>query len=217
MPRLSNSGYRLFASSGLTSLLRIQSMAPSTSRARCSGVCPFFFGNMASILRKSPVGSLTSSSWPGFLNQLRESSRSFALSSGVRRDIGAAPNLSKPGMTGSSSVPGVTPSFRIQSRARSISRARSSGDWPFFLGNIWSSLLNSPVGSVRLSSSLPLFLVKFKASSRSLPRCSGVRLVEGTLPNSSNPGMLPSGLGVTPLLRIQSIAPSISRDRCSGV
>ena len=203
---------RTTSSSGETLLFRIQSNALSISRARCSDVWPFFLGKSVSILRKSPVGSFLSSSFPLLRNQLKASSRSFARCSGVRREIGTESSLSKEGSGSSSSSP--TFLLLTQSRAASIWRARWSVFWPPSVGKVESNLRKSPVGSGE-STSLPLLRIQFKLSSRSFPLCSGVRREMGTNPFFTKAGRFLS-FGEIPLFRIQSNAPSISRARSSG-
>ena len=211
LPTLLNLSIASLSSTG-TPLLRIQSRAPSISRARSSGLWPRFVGSMESSLRKSPVGSVASSPLPLLRNQFRASSRSFDRCSGERRATNDEPTLSKEG----NSSTGSDPCPLIQSSVASISRARSSAVWPRFFGSIESNLRNSPVGS-RIPSSLPLLRNQFNVSSKSFARCSGVRRDMGMLPAFSKRFITSSSSGDTPLLRIQSRAPSISRARSSGV
>ena len=201
----------------VTPLSLIQSRALSMSRARCSGLWPFFSGNSWSSFRKSPVGSVLSSSpLPLLRSQFKTESTSFMRSSGDRWETGTLPSLSKVG-TSLSPLKGAIFRLRTQSRALSISCALDSGLWPFFFGSSWSSLRNSPRGSVR-SSSLPLFLNQFRAESKSFSRCSGVRRDILRLSIFLKGSGMSSGSSVlTELFRIQSKAASSSRARCSGV
>ena len=74
--------------------------------------------------------------------------------------------------------------------------------------------LNSPVGSKDAS-------LELRNQLRTLPtsflRSSGLRRETGTDPIFLNSGTTLSKLSITPLLRIQSRVPSISRARSSGV
>ena len=101
-----------------TPVFLTQSRALSISRARASGFSPRFVGSIASNLRKSPVGSLTSSFFPLLRIQFKVSSRSFDRCSGVRRAIGVDPSFLK--SLKASLSPGDTWLFRIQSSAPSI-------------------------------------------------------------------------------------------------
>ena len=65
---------------------RIQCRAFSSSFARSSGVCPAFFGRVASNFLNTPSGSKVSSSIPIFRSQSNAASRSFSRSSD---DLGA--------------------------------------------------------------------------------------------------------------------------------
>mmetsp|Transcript_7515 Transcript_7515/g.11611 ORF Transcript_7515/g.11611 Transcript_7515/m.11611 type:complete len:255 (+) Transcript_7515:214-978(+) len=159
---------------------------------------------------KSPVGS--SVSFFPLRIHVRTSTRSLVRSSGDRRVNGTESVGSNAG--GSSSSSGVTPTFLIQSIVPSISRARSSGDCLRLAGSIWSIFLNSPVGSS--DSGLP-WRIQVRMSSVSFFRASGVRREIGMDPTLLKAGESSSDVGFTPLLRIQSSAPSISFDLSSGV
>ena len=189
--------------------LLIQSNALSISRALSWGLCFDFFGSIWSSLANSPVGSSL-----GFLPpriHVITVSRSFFLSSGVRRVMGIEPVFSNPG--GRSSSLRVGPLLRTQSKAPSISRARSLGVCFFFRGSIWSILRNSPVGS---SSALRPFRIQFITSFKSFVRSSGERRVTGTDPSFCI-GMVVSSGASTVGERIQSNALSISRALSRGV
>mmetsp|Transcript_41076 Transcript_41076/g.98368 ORF Transcript_41076/g.98368 Transcript_41076/m.98368 type:complete len:201 (+) Transcript_41076:545-1147(+) len=182
-----------------------QSRAPSSWRALSSGLMPFLVGSMPSSLLNSPVGSVVSSFCPEVLSQLRALSRSDALSSGLRLETPDMETLSKPGRPPSKDGPACLD--LTQSSAPSISLALSSRLCPFFLGRRPSSFLNSPVGS-RRSLLSPLDLIQLRASLKSLPLCSGVRLETGIDPSSLNLSMMSSSMGEMPWLLHQSSAPS---------
>ena len=166
-------------------------------------------------MRNSPVGSIRSSSRPWQRIQFKASSRSLARSSGLRRDSGTEPILSKDGISGSISVD--KPWLLNQSSFSSISLARFLSLLPFFLGRIESSFRYSPVGSFRSSSS-PLCLIQFKISCKSLARSSWLRREKGIDPIVSKGGMTSSSFsGWMPLFRIQSRALAISSALSSGV
>mmetsp|Transcript_31588 Transcript_31588/g.76557 ORF Transcript_31588/g.76557 Transcript_31588/m.76557 type:complete len:229 (-) Transcript_31588:946-1632(-) len=116
-----NGGTELRLSGGML-LFRTQSRALSISRALSSGCCKGLWGRIWSIISNSPVVSSTSSL--PCLIQVRISSTSFALSSGVRRLTGTEGSLSN-GATSPFSSEGRA--FLIQSNAPSISLALSSG------------------------------------------------------------------------------------------
>jgi len=156
---------------------------------------------MASNLRNSPVGSSMPSFLPLLRIQFRASSKSLATCSGLRRDGGTEPSLSKAGMSSKSA--GAVPLLRNQSKAPSISRARSSGDCPRFIGSMASNLRNSPVGS-SMPSFLPLLRIQFRASSKSLATCSGLRRDGGTEPSLSKAGLLESASCTIPLFLIHA-------------
>ena len=166
-------------SPGETSLLRIQSKAPSICRARSWALWPRFLGNSLSSLRNSFVGSYRSSFFllPLLRIQFTTLTRSFVRCSGERRESGNVPSLSNEEMPLSTS--GLAGILLIQSRCPSSSRARWSGFWPCLFGSKESSFRKSPVASVD-SLSFSLFRTQPKVSSRSLALCSGVRREIGT-------------------------------------
>jgi len=119
------------SSTGFTPTLRHQSRAPSISLALSSGVWPFFLGNIWSILANSSPGVSKLLGLPCLI-QDRMLSTSFCLSSGLRFETGMEGTFSNLS-TGTSS--GSTPTSLHQSITASISRALSSGVWPFFGGS----------------------------------------------------------------------------------
>ena len=190
---------------------RIQSNALSISRARSLGLCLFVFGKSWSSFLKSPVGSFSGFFPPRI--QVMTFSRSFFLSSGDRRVIGIDPNFWKP-LGRSSSLTDV-PLLLIQSKAPSISLARSRGVCFFFLGSIWSILAKFPEGS---SLGFRPFLIQFITSFRSFIRSSGVRRVTGIEPRVLMGSALSSGSSIlSDGERTQSKALSISRALSSGL
>ena len=149
-------------------MLRIQFKASSISWARSRCVWSLCFGKSWSSVR-----NVSASSSPEVLplrSHVKIESMSFLRSSVDRRATGMSPNFAK-GVTSSSKL-GTRSLLRIQSRAFSMSTARSRGLWPGFIGKIACTLRKSPFGS---ASAVDPFRSQFKTSSRSFALCSGVR------------------------------------------
>ena len=134
------------SSSGDALFERKKSKVPSIRRALSSIVWPRFLGRSLSNLRKSPVGSYFLLFPFPFLIQLIALLRSASRCSGLLLETPDRGNLLKP-WTSSPSQNFVLPSPRIQSKAPSISFARSSKVWLRFWGRMQSSLQKSPVES----------------------------------------------------------------------
>ena len=182
---------------GLASFSRSQSKDPSISRARSSEVCPRFFGNIASSLRNSPLGSKVASSTPLFRSQVKASVMSFDLCSGVRFPTKVVLPSSEPIGKSSRSMP----LFLIQSKAISISFARSSRTWLGFLSSKELTFSNSPVGSVK-SLFFPLLRSQLMASCWFFNLCSGVCLDTGTAPSFESFSTTLSSVKEMPLCRM---------------